>query len=319
MADEIELSLVEDEVDEVPVDAIELPDDEADRVLHPPPPPPPPTPAQAARNIRAARSAKKKKTSAGFHEILFKPHEWMQSISRFVLYSGMTRNNPLIVTIRLVLLASPILFSIVLSWWTMSTIMGRGQKILSGGVAITRDGQTQMRVGGKTIILPVPEGMEPMSVEEYIQGYNKAAEAVREEGQNLLFAARPTDSKKRPFYFATAGVGSGPATAATSKEDFQKELRRFKEKKDNRGAVMLGSNSMIYPYDETPDSISYGVHLQEYSGAALIQYSCLVFTPQNRPVVINIGFSIRPGDGCDADREWCQQQLVAWRDRILAQ
>lgn len=324
MAEELNLAFEEDAVADVAVDAVELSEDEAERLLNPPPPPPPPPPprpsspssaAQAARQRRAAR-VKEKKPELTFKEILFRPHEWIQAIAQFVLYSGMTKNNPLIVTLRMLMLAMPIIMSIVLSYWSMSVIMGGGKKELSGGVVSTAGGSPVVSVGGQRITVPLPDGMETMDVAA-LKNYRLTDRAIDFEKANVLVAARPTDPETRSSYFATIATSSAPGAAATDAATFQKELKRFKEMKNNQGALLVGSD-VFYPYDETPNSISFGLYLRTVTGDSLVQYSSLVFTKQNRPVLITYGY-ISNEENRVSDQQGVKEELAAWRDKILAQ
>lgn len=252
-----------------------------------------------------------------WRELLVRPSEWFSAATQFVLYSGITRNNPLIVTIRLILVVSPIILSGVMTYWTMTVMLPKRDAILGGKLVESDSGKPQVLVAGKTLDILLPDGFQLVDLEEFLESTPFARDAVRDDKQRLMLAARSPD---KPHHFVTVGVGTGPAASATSRSDFRRNLDQFIRQKDFASSIQQGANQGIAPYGQTQDSISYGLMrgTSGYDGPVLVyrQYSCLLFTG-GRPIILNVGYSCDVSEA-DGDPAWCQSTLAAWRDQLLA-
>ncbi|MCC8189570.1 MAG: hypothetical protein LIP77_02885, partial [Planctomycetes bacterium] len=270
--------------------------------VRPSPPRRPPRPG--ARGGRKAASAPK--------PTLRNPLTWPGAALRFALYSGMTRNSPLIVTLRLLAMAFPVVFALTMSWYAATRSLATGNRLVAGGV-LGPESPVRRPTAGGSLALPVPAGFVPVTdPRDFPRRVPYLDQALKRDEVTPLFAATHSEY---PGYYLCAGFPGGAAALGNAPTDRRDDIQAFITRRELDSALAGGDVRGIPPFDRTEDSVCYGLMLGGTEDApALEQYSCALFLQAARPLILTVGYS--DNDAGEADPDWCRSLVGEWRDLV---
>lgn len=299
----------------------------------PPPPPSPPSAPPPSRHRPGhtgtrskggkARAGGRKKSAkdelrrqVGVKGELFRLYERAKN---FVLYSGaVNKNSPVIVAIRLFLLVAPIIFSIAMSYWAMSVMFPRYEK-LTGDVKNIAAGKATLSLGSRTVNIPMPEGYTVVSDEEFLAKVPLAEAALKEDKSIVVMAGLREDPENNCVYYVNVSLDSLAGDKTLSEGQFKSHKKQIRQLLEVRGSIQMGVNQIIEPDAEGDKFLQYGrtMGTSEFAdppNTYLFQKTSLVW--QNKKAfILNSGFyHLSGGKG---DRSTVQSTLTDWRTKLL--
>ena len=284
-------------------------------------PPPPPETRDRPRRAKAALSPGKKKKAPEIHGegLAAVIRRKLRNIYDWVMYSGaVNRNSPIIVTVRLLLVVAPIMFAIVMSYVAASAVFPRYTSVVGSGMLPGLPGQTTLSTGVLDVPLALPDGFQPVPLDDYFRDVPLARAAATADGFIVALTALAASGDDEGSFVSVSLASE--AGKNISQKEFKVMKKKFVTSKDLQSSVQMSVNRVLAPRDETENSVCFGRMAGTKAtdtppDQIFYQESCLLWY-NRRALVINSGYSTHVSE--EPDRNRVRAVLMSWRDALLA-